>query len=202
MNNTQKFLSVCLAFLMIFLLAACKGGGAGGGSGSGGSAAAPDVQTAVSAETGLTLSVPADWKTIKAGSDVSFSYAAQDESQCMMLIEEPASDLETGLTLDAYSDLLIQAMQAIGNSTDWQVGELTDTTVGADTAAKQREFTLTTKEVTLSYQQTVFYDAAHYYEVLCWTLPEDFQSALAGFEDILASIRLSDSQVTSPEPAK
>jgi hypothetical protein len=151
----------------------------------------PSTQTVKSATSNLTIEVPEDWakNPTESPTTPSISFLSKDGSEAVLIIEESAADFEAGLTLDKYSDMLVQVMQATDGSTNWQVGDLTDATVGQDVPAKQRELSVTISGVNLTYLQTVFQMGDSFVEVLEWTTPSNFADSKANFLEILTSVK-------------
>jgi hypothetical protein len=153
----------------------------------------PIMKTVKSSEDGssLTLDVPETWEnnTAKAATAASISMLSNDGDEALIVIEEKAADFEANLKINKYADMIVQVMQGNDNASDWQIGKLSDTTVGSDITAKQREISVSLDGVNIKYLQTVFKTEDSYVEILEWTTPSKFDESKKVFLSILKTVK-------------
>jgi hypothetical protein len=152
----------------------------------------PVMKSIKSSEDGssLTLDVPKTWKnntdTVQTAASISMLSAEKDEA--LVVIEEKVADFEPKLKLAKYADMIVQVMQKTEGTSNWQVGDLFDTTVGSDTPAKQREISVSLNGVNIKYLQTVFKTKNSFVEILESTTPSKFDTSKKVFLDILTTV--------------
>lgn len=150
-----------------------------------------EMQTIKSTQSNLSLEVTDSWKQNDAGGDTvaSISLISEKEDLALIVIEEKISDFDKDLTPEKYSDMLVQVMQETEGASNWEIGELTDTTIGDGVAAKQRTLSVTMDGVNLKYLQTICKTTDHFVAILEWTTPSKFDGVLQVFNDILTTVK-------------
>jgi hypothetical protein len=177
--------------VMALVLAGCGGGDKGSDSDADSKDDVVKTQEVKSPKSSLTIEVPEDWSNIdeESSADASITMQAKNGSSAILIIEEKTADFDAELTLDKYSEMLVQVMQGVDGSSDWQVDDLTDATVGDGVAAKQRTLSVTMNGVNLKYLQTVFKTSENFVEILEWSTPSNFDKAKPQFDEMLKTVK-------------
>ena len=189
----KKFLAIILTMVMTMSLMSCTivGGNANNetnGQESSAENAAAEFQTVQSTKSSLKLEVPVTWNKLDLNPLATIQMGDIRKEQYLCAIEEPTIELVFPLSLDEYSDLVLNSMLANYDTVDTII--LRNITIGNGIQARQIEFNSSFRGTESTNLFTFVKTDEVYYQILTWSTPSKYDAAKPVFESILARVRL------------
>ena len=145
----------------------------------------------------MSMRFPQSWIAGLDSGTASISMTSKDAAYAVLTLEESTSDFDADMSIKTYADLLLESMKTVEGASDWEIGDLSDVTVGENTPGVQRTFTVIMNEIELKYLQTVFKSDEVFVEILAWSAPDDFPSAIKVFNTMIRKVTPPTSGTTA-----
>jgi hypothetical protein len=146
---------------------------------------ANEPQTVTASEGRAVLDIPGAWRSLDLDNeDAALTVGNPLREEYLIVIAEPISDFE--LDLDGFTELALG--QTLGALDSAQPGAIEALTIQGF-PARRTEITGSSDGLRMHYLVTYVQGAAHYYQVLAWTLPSKRAVAFPRFEQVVGTFR-------------
>ena len=147
----------------------------------------------------MTMKFPQSWVAGLDSGTASISMTSKDAAYAVLTLEESVNDFDPDTNIKTYADLLLESMKTVEGASEWEIGDLSEIIVGENTAGVQRTFTVKMEDIELKYLQTVFKTDELFVEILAWSAPDNFNSAVKIFNTMISKITPPTTGTTSVE---